>query len=412
MLGESLGSVVEHSAYVYEFLHSNPETAGNEFLTAARFAMELRGAGCEVTEFIGGLGVIGVLHNGSGPKILIRAELDGLATSDATEQDFASDQGVPTADCTPSSAIHSCGHDIHMAAAVGAARYLAGRRDSWSGTLIFTGQPAEETLEGAHRLLAEATVIGSADIALTQHVTPLPVGIVTLTDGQLTAWNQDVEVLIFSRDGHNAYTNANPSAIDLLPAVLRCILVTASPGHRPSHLLSVGEIHGGTSPHTRPTQVRVLLSIRATEMEQIEQGIADLKERLLDSGLPVSVRRGNITPPVVNDHDLTTELRSSFEATFGHAQVVAGQPSMVVDDFSLFYSEAHIPSVMWMVGGTSVGTWNKLTGRTFREKLANAPTNHESDFLPDPPATLKICIAALCSAVQSFAPHLVDGPHL
>ncbi|MFD7638843.1 amidohydrolase, partial [Streptomyces sp. NPDC059873] len=221
-------------------LHRHPELSGEERRTAARLGEWLTEAGYEVTGEIGGHGVVGVLRNGDGPRVLIRAELDALPVTERT--------GLPYASEGP--AMHACGHDLHLAAAAGAASLLSRARDRWRGTVVIIGQPAEETLVGARAMLADGLYerFGRPDVVLAQHTAPLPSGMVAHGYGPMLAGSAGFEVVVHGRAGHAGTPQlAVDPVVTAAAAVLRLQSVVAreSAPTEPA-VLNVGSFHAGS----------------------------------------------------------------------------------------------------------------------------------------------------------------------
>src|SRR5262249_50731485 len=133
---------------LYQDLHRNPELSNHEVKTAAKMAAHLRALGFEVTEHVGGTGVVGVLRNGAGPTVLVRPDMDALPIKEQTGLPYASAVTAKDDAGAAVGVMHACGHDIHMTSWIGAATLLGRAKDRWHGTLIFVGQPAEEVLGG------------------------------------------------------------------------------------------------------------------------------------------------------------------------------------------------------------------------------------------------------------------------
>src|SRR6266702_5050363 len=146
---------------IYKDIHSHPELSCHEEKTSALVAKELRAAGCEVTENFGKYdnpnlkcyGVIGIMKNGAGPTVLVRTDMDALPVEEDTGLPYASKVTTKGDDGREVHVMHACGHDAHMSAFIGTARALQRLKERWSGTIVFIGQPAEETVGGARAML-------------------------------------------------------------------------------------------------------------------------------------------------------------------------------------------------------------------------------------------------------------------
>src|SRR4051795_4995292 len=163
---------------LYREGHQHPELSHHENRTAGLVADRLRGAGYEVHDGVGGTGVVGVLRNGEGPVVLLRADMDALPVQEATGLPYASEVTGTDAEGNPVPVMHACGHDVHVTCLAGAAQLLADGREHWSGTLIALFQPAEETGDGARGMVEAglAELVPLPTVALAQHVMPGPAG--------------------------------------------------------------------------------------------------------------------------------------------------------------------------------------------------------------------------------------------
>src|SRR5581483_5110867 len=205
-----------HSFYLD--LHQHPELSGHETQTASKLAGKLKTARYEVTEGVGGAGMVAVLKNGSGPTIMLRTELDALPVEENTGLPYASKVRVKDDAGREVSVMHACGHDVHMASLLGAAELMARSRNSWHGTLILIGQPAEETINGAEGMLRDGlfTRFPKPDAIVALHVgNELPAGTVSITPGIYNTNSDSVRITIYGRGGHGAspHTTVDPIVI-------------------------------------------------------------------------------------------------------------------------------------------------------------------------------------------------------
>jgi hippurate hydrolase len=152
---------------LYLELHQHPELSGHEEHTAARLATQLRAAGYQVTEHVGGTGVVAVLRNGAGRTVMLRSELDALPVEEKTGLPYASKVRTKDDAGNDVSVGHMCGHDLHMSALVATATLLARSRDGWHGTLVLVGQPAEETVKGAEAMVKDGLLTRSSPCTCT-----------------------------------------------------------------------------------------------------------------------------------------------------------------------------------------------------------------------------------------------------
>lgn len=203
---------------LYRDLHRHPELSHREHQTAAAAAQRLREFGYDVHEGVGGTGVVGILRNGDGPAVLLRADMDALPVAEDTGLPYAS--AVTDADAAGHErpVMHACGHDVHVTCLLGAAALLAGARAQWRGTVVALFQPAEEVGDGARRMVDDglATLVGRIDVALAQHVLPIPAGQVATRSGPVLTTADSMRVTVYGR-GDTARCRNRPSTPSCWP---------------------------------------------------------------------------------------------------------------------------------------------------------------------------------------------------
>lgn len=389
----------------YLELHGDPELSGLERRTAERFAGRLEAAGYATTRGIGGHGVAGVLRNGDGPTVLLRAELDALPVRETS--------GLPYA--AGGEAAHACGHDLHLAAAAGTAALLAETPEAWRGTLMVIGQPAEETLEGARAMLADGLYrrCGRPDDALAQHAAPLPAGMVAHGYGPMTAGSVTYRVVMHGRGGH---AGAPHLAVD--PVVTAAHVVTrlqtvvareAAPAEQVA--VTVGSFRAGDRANIIPDRAELALTVRAVGEQSLARAAAAV-ERIVraecaaaDCPREPEIVRLSASPVTHPDPAATAALREAHAAEFGPERVALWPPSLATEDFALFgdagldvHGERGIRLGYWMLGTVGPAAWSRAPGRTAAEKLAALPANHAPDFAPDARTALPAGIRALTTA--------------
>lgn len=394
---------------LYQHLHANPEISFQEVKTAARVADELKQASFDVTTQVGGHGVVGVLKNGPGPTVLVRTDLDGLPVLEETGLPYASkartkdDKGndVPT--------MHACAHDIHMTSFIGTARVLATLRDRWSGTLVFIGQPAEERVGGAKKMLAEGlyTRFPRPDFCLALHAaSDLPAGTVGHTEGFALANSDTVDILVRGVSGHGAWPHTAKDPIVLSAQIILGLQTIVSRETSPTDpaVVTVGSIHGGTKHNIIPDEVRLQLTLRSYSDEVRENSIAALKRIVRGQALAAGIPEKLL--PVVevseegakstyNDPALTKRVMGGIGRWLGAGNLVAKKPVMGAEDFGLFGRvEPRIPICIFWLGTITKEsvTENIKTGKTL-------PSLHSSKFAPVPEPTLKTGVTAMTAAV-------------
>ena len=269
---KKLDGEVKDLVALYQHLHTNPELSLMETKTAARLADEMRKLGFDVTEKVGGNGVVCVLKNGPGPVVLLRTDMDALPVTEQTGLGYASKVRMKDRLGVEVGVMHACGHDVHMTCWVGTARVLASMKDQWSGTLAFIAQPAEEVVAGARMMLDDGLYkrFPKPDFALALHADPLtPVGTVSYTEGLALANSDTVDVVVKGKGGHGAAPHLSIDPIVLAARIILDLQTIVSREVNPLDpcVVTVGSIHGGTKHNIIPNEVRLQLTVRTTKTE-------------------------------------------------------------------------------------------------------------------------------------------------
>ncbi|MGW1168656.1 amidohydrolase [Streptomyces sp. NPDC001153] len=368
----------------YRDLHRHPELSLREHRTAGTLAGRLKGAGFETVEGVGGTGVVGRLANGDGPTVLLRADMDALPVEEATGLPYASEaDGV----------MHACGHDLHVTWLTGAAEALAAGRDTWQGTLLVVGQPAEETGQGAARMVADGLYerFGRPDVLLGQHAAPGPAGLYPHAPGLIMSAATDVDIVVHGRGGHGSRPEAT---VD--PVVTAAYLVTRlqtvvsrelAAGE--SAVLTVGRIEAGTRHNIIPSEARISLNLRSQSEEVRQRMLAAIRRiahgECLAAGCPrePDITIGNTFPVTVNDAPTDSTVAAVHGEVFGAGTVFDPGPAMGSEDFPALALDGAIPYSYWFVTTTPAQVWDQAPGDTFPEKFAAVPSNHSPHFAPD-----------------------------
>jgi len=394
---------------LYRHLHAHPELSFQETQSAARVAEELRLAGCEVTTGLGQHGVVGLLRNGRGPAVLVRADMDALPVREQTGLPYASTALGKDARGNAVPVMHACGHDIHMTCLVGAARVLAQLKNQWQGTLLFIGQPAEEALGGARAMLADGLFkrFPRPDFCLALHDSAeLAAGTLGYTPGYAGANVDSVDILVHGLGGHGAYPHKTRDPVVLAAQIilgLQTIVSREVPPGEPA-VVTVGAIHGGTRPNIIPDQVRLQLTVRSYTEEVRQQTLAAIKRiargQALAAGLPedrlpeVKVEE-DFTPALYNDPALTAKVAGVFKSWFGETNVFLKKPTMGGEDFGEFGRTAEkVPVCMFSLGGV-----NPETLRQSEQTGQPLPSLHSPLWAPVPEPTVKTGVTAMTAAV-------------
>ncbi|NNN16664.1 MAG: amidohydrolase [Acidimicrobiaceae bacterium] len=403
----------------YRDLHAHPELSHQEHATASKVAERLRASGIEVHSEVGGTGVVGIVRNGEGPKVLLRADMDALPIAEATGLDYASHATATDGDGNEVSVMHACGHDMHVACLLGVAHLLATARDVWVGTLIALFQPAEETGDGARSMLDAnlAKVIPTPDVALAQHVLPAPSGLVGTNAGPTLSASDSMRITLHGRGAHGSMPQASVDPVVLAAlVVVRLQTVVAretSPGERV--VVTVGSIQAGTKSNVIPDHAVIELNIR-TYSEQTRTSVLDAIRRIVDaecqaSGCPKPADFELIDrfPLTDNDPDTTAKVAAAFASYFGERSRPLPMQT-ASEDFSDIPNAFGVPYCYWGIGGIDPDTDRKaeLQGRVAQD----IPVNHSAYFAPVIQPTLDTGIEAMVvAALASLGkPDSIDVP--
>ncbi|WP_242446016.1 amidohydrolase [Sphingopyxis lindanitolerans] len=399
---------------IYKDLHANPELSFMEVRSAGILATEARKLGFQVTEKVGGTGVVAVMKNGPGPVVLIRADMDGLPVTEQTGWPGASKVRVTTKEGVETGVMHACGHDTHMTAWIGTARLMAANKDKWSGTLVMIGQPAEERGAGARMMLADGlyTRFPRPQYAIAFHdAAQFPAGMIGYTPGYALANVDSVDILVKGLGGHGAYPQATKDPIVLASRIVTSLQTLVSREISPldSAVVTVGSFHGGAKHNIIPDEAKLQLTVRSYTDEvrtKLLDGIARIaKGEAIAAGIPddrmpvVSVEKNEYTPATFNTPDFTQEMAAGLKARFGDQRVVQLPPVMGGEDFGRFSRDENkdIKSLIIWVGGVPQAEFDaaKKEGRTL-------PSLHSPFWAPDAPTVISTATEALTSMAMKL----------
>jgi hippurate hydrolase len=387
-------AVLHDAMDLYLDLHQHPELSSHETRTAAELAGRLRTLGYEVTEHVGGTGVVGILKNGAGPTVMLRTELDALPVEEKTGLPYASKVRTKDDSGREVGVMHACGHDVHMASWWGVASIMAHSKDSWHGTLVLVAQPAEETITGAKKMIEDGlfTRFPKPDIGVAMHDTNgLPVGKVGVTPNYAKANADSVRITIYGKGGHGA---APHTTIDPVLTAARTVVTLQSivsreikPGE--AAIITVGYIQAGTKNNIIPDEAQMGLTVRSYKpdvrrhlLEAIER-VARAEAMAAGADKMPLVERYESTAAVYNDPVLTQHLAGTLEGVLGKGNVVTEDPIMTSEDYSYFV-EAGVPSFYFTVG---VADPQKLAD--VRKAGKEMPSNHSPLFAPSAEPALR-----------------------
>jgi hippurate hydrolase len=394
--------------------HQNPELGFLENRTATKMAAELKAAGLEVTSGVGGTGVVGILRNGKGPTILLRADMDGLPVEEKTGLAYASKAKQVGEDGKEYPTMHACGHDVHITSMVATARRLAAMKDRWSGTLMFVVQPAEEGVRGAKAMMEDGLYqrFGKPDYALAFHVAAeLETGKVSASEGIQYSSSDSLDIIVPGIGTHGAAPHLGRDPVYIASQIVTALQSIDSREISPTKpvVVTVGSFHAGSKHNIISDEARLQVTVRANDEETREQVIATVeriatgigKAHGLPDNLPVKVMRGSGTPTTINDAALARRLNGAMKRTLGEAAVVPfEQRNMGAEDFTYFVAPGlGVPGYYFAVGGT--------TPERIAAAKAGGPAiagHHSPLFQIAPRESIVLGTRAMIAAVLDLAP--------
>jgi len=357
----------QHLGALFDYFHRNPELSSMEVKTAARLAEELRAAGFNVTEGVGGTGVVAILKNGQGPMVMMRADMDGLPVPEKSGLPYASVATQIDWDGNEVPVMHACGHDVHITSLVGTARVMAANKDTWSGTLMLIGQPAEERVGGAKSMMADNLWerFGQPDYALAFHVSSgVPTGKLVAVVGSPMSGADTVDITVHGIGAHGASPHRGVDPVVLGSQIVLALqtVVSRELAPREAGVITVGSFHAGTKHNIISDKAHLQLTVRNDNFETRQvllDGIKRIAENmgrvagLPDDLLPEVIVSDESVPPAVNDTQLTQRLRGAWKGALGEDIFYESKrKGMGAEDFPFFTVDPYIPSTYFSVGGT------------------------------------------------------------
>jgi amidohydrolase len=404
---KELESAYSDAHALYLDLHQNPELSSHETQTAAKLAGRLRSAGYDVTEHVGGTGVVAILKNGPGPTIMLRTELDALPVEEKTGLPYASKVHAKDDAGHDVPVMHACGHDLHMAAILGTAEMMAHSKDMWHGTLMLIGQPAEETISGAEGMIRDGlfTRFPKPDVAVALHVgNELPAGMAAITPGIYNTNADSVRITIYGKGGHGAAPQTTIDPIVIAARTILSLQTIVSREVKPGEMavVTVGYVQAGMKNNIIPDHAEMGLTVRTFKQDVRKQILAAIariaKAEAAAAGAPREplVERYEGTDLVYNNPALAERLRAPLEVALGKGKVVTAEPIAPSEDFSYFVEQG-VPGFYFSLGGADP------------EKFAQAkaagtelPSNHSPLFAPDVDPALHAGIVAEVAVLQNL----------
>ncbi|HWU47881.1 MAG TPA: amidohydrolase [Humibacter sp.] len=395
---------------VYTDLHRHPELSFAEHRTAGIVAEHLEGLGLSVTTGIGKTGVVGVLENGAGPTVMLRADMDGLPVEEATGLDYASTARGIDPDGNDVPVMHACGHDVHVACLLGAVQALVDDRGGWSGTLVALFQPAEEAGAGARTMIADGLYdrIPTPDVVLGQHVTPYPAGVLGAHSGPAFAATDDLHVTLHGRGGHGSRpeTTIDPVVMAAATVMRLQTIVSREVAGGETAVVTVGTLHAGTKVNIIPPDATLGINVRSYDSAVRDRVIAaisrivEAEAQAAGATTPPEIRLGEGFAALYNDPDATERTMDAFRAAFGAARVLDPGAVTGSEDVGELATAAGVPLVYWLLGGGDPQTVAAAMANGTME--TDVPSNHSPYFAPVIQPTLDTGVQALIVAAKTW----------
>lgn len=412
-LNLNLDSSMPEIEELYLDLHQSPELSYHEQQTGQKIAKKLNQLGFNVTDSVGGFGVVGIYKNGNGPTVMIRTDTDGLPITEQTGKTYASKVTVTNDEGSTVGVMHGCGHDIHMSSFIGTAQQLVHHKDAWQGTLMMVAQPAEEVGGGAKAMLKEGLFdkYPTPDHVVALHVSAsVPAGKVSMKNEYTMASVDSVDITVKGKGGHGAYPHTTIDPVVIASRIVLALQTITSRELSPLEpsVITVGSIHGGSKHNVISDQVKLQLTLRSynpairlqqiAAIKRITQGIA-LSAGLDDSLMPeVFVHEDESIPSTYNNPEQTNIVRSAISAAIGKSNVLETEAVMAGEDFGLYgRTDKNIPITLFWLGGVEQTQYNaaQKSGDTL-------PSLHSSKFAPDYKVALPTGIKAMSNAAVAL----------
>jgi amidohydrolase len=405
-----LGTEFEELDKLYKHLHVHPELSLHEEKTAARMAQELKNLGFEVTEKVGGHGVVGVLKNGKGPTVLVRTDMDALPVTEMTGLPYKSTVKVRDKNDNEVGVMHACGHDMHMTCWVGTARVLVAMTKRWQGTLVFIAQPAEEIGQGAKAMMKDGLLekFPRPDYALALHCDhSQPYGSIAYTDGMALANVDAVDILVKGKGGHGSapHTTVDPIVLSARLILDLQTLVSRETNPTDPAVVTVGSIHGGTKHNIIPNEVKMQITVRTTK-DSVRKNILDGIGRIARAAAEgakapepeVTVNPEEFTPALVNEPRLTEKTVTLFKEVLGADKVLERPLVMGGEDFGRYGRDGKVPIFLYFLGTVPP----EKVEAAKHDSAKSLPSLHSDLFYPTPEPSIKTGVLTMSMAVLNL----------
>jgi amidohydrolase len=398
---------------LFDHFHRNPELSFMETKTAARLAAELREAGFEVTEGVGGTGVVAIMKNGPGPLVMMRADMDGLPVLEKSGLANASKVMGKDREGNLSPVMHACGHDVHITSLVGTARQMAARRKQWSGTLMLIGQPAEERVGGASAMMKDRVWerFGRPDYALAFHVSSdVESGKIFAVEGAPYSGADTVEILIHGVGAHGASPHRGKDPVMLGSQIVVALQTIVSREREPHEaaVITVGSFHSGTKANIISDSAKLQLTVRSENAKTRAMLLEAIRRVAINTARANDVAENQLpevkvldesTPPTLNDPALARRLKQAWTDKLGGGIFDANyaRSGMGAEDFPFFTTNPYIPSVYFTVGGTS-----KAALEAAAAGGAPVPSHHSAIFKIEAEPAVRTGVEATVTAMLAL----------
>ena len=384
----------------YTKLHGHPELSLEEHETSKLAAEKLAAFGYSVTR-VGGTGVVGVLANGAGPTVLARADMDALPVTE--------DTGLPYASAVDG-IMHACGHDLHVSALLGAAKLLADGRGAWSGTYIALFQPAEEIGAGSKAMVDDGLVtkVPRPDVALAQHVMPIPAGTVATTAGPVLSAGDSLRITVYGKGAHGSMPHMSVDPVVLAASIVLRLQTVVSRETKPGDfaVVTVGALNAGATSNIIPDRATLLVNIRTYD-NQVRSRVLAAIERIVigECSAAGSPREPDFEyydqfPLTSNDAVVTQQVTAAFSARFGPEAVHTAERQTASEDFSRIPDAFGAPYTFWILGGVDPEAYQAAAAKGTVDQ--DIPANHSPLFAPVIDPTLSMGVQAHVVAALSY----------
>ncbi|MGN6385352.1 MAG: M20 family metallopeptidase [Verrucomicrobiota bacterium] len=393
----------------YKDIHAHPELSMQETRTANLAASRLRKAGYKVTTGVGKTGVVGLLHNGDGPVVMMRADMDALPVKEMTGLPYASKVTATDREGKTVPVMHACGHDMHVAWLAGVIAFLAETRDTWRGTAMAVFQPGEETAEGSQAMIDDGLFkrFPKPDVVLGQHVMSLSAGTLGGRTGVITSAADSLQIRMFGRGAHGSMPEASVDPVVMAASTVMRLQTIVSREVAPTEaaVVTIGVLEARSKENVIPDEALIKLNVRTFD-EGVRKRVLAAIKRIVNAEAEAA---GALKPPEItpldryslvrNDAEATNQVVEAFRKNFPASQIQMTKPTMASEDFGCFGTEWHVPSVFWFVGGTDPAQYAKAkkAGR-----LGDIPTNHNPHFAPVIHPTLETGVEAMVVAAKAW----------